>query len=74
MNKTEKEPIVHSLISDCLPENHPLAHEEVFCDTCNEMVHCFNNECMRMWFECNDRFNGKINYCLECFYTNGKQM
>lgn len=56
-----KEPIVHSTITDCLPEDHPLAHEEVFCADCKAMLHAFNNECMQPWLEFPD-----ANLCWEC--------
>jgi hypothetical protein len=64
------EPIIHSHISDMLPENHPLAYEEVECYKCNDMVHCFNNECMRPWVEWLG-FNLCFECFLECCYTRG---
>jgi len=52
---TNGEPIVHSHISDVLPEGHPLANEDVYCDhdngACQVMLHASNNECMQTWFE-----------------------
>lgn len=56
------EPIVHSHITDCLPEDHKLAFTSVYCDKCGEMVHAFNNECMQTWLE----VDGK-NLCTKCF-------
>jgi hypothetical protein len=55
------EPQIHSFEADCLPEEHPLAHETVFCAKCSNMVHAFNNECMTPWVE----WRGKV-LCLEC--------
>ena len=67
-----KEPIIHSLITDCLTDDHPLAHEEVFCQKCGDMVHCFNNECMTMWVESFVKFDNSKDYeysihCFECY-------
>lgn len=56
------EPIVHSHITDVLPENDTRAYECVYCDYCHNMVHCSNNECMDTWFEFPD-----YNLCAECF-------
>ena len=73
------EPIIHTFVTDKLPDDHPLAFEEVFCMKCGGMVHCFNNECMTMWVEFNEchvidydknwKENGvnKYNYCFSCF-------
>lgn len=63
-NTVHREPRIHSHITDCLPECHKLAREDIFCDNkqCNAMVHCFNNECMNPWVE-----TGIGNFCFECF-------
>lgn len=45
------EPLIHSFVTDCLPDDHPWAHKTVMCGRCNEMVHAFNNECMAEWVE-----------------------
>ena len=58
----DKEPIIHSHITDVLPENHPLAYKTVYCDKCGVMVHCGNNECMQTWLE-----TSWGNYCTKCF-------
>ena len=63
LSMLDKEPLYHSHISDGLPKLHRLAQEEVFCDTCGNMVHCFNNECMVSWFEFDDR-----NVCIDCYF------
>jgi len=57
-----REPIFHSWITDVLPEEHPGAHRSLHCVECKTMVHAFNNECMRPWFE-----TGIGAVCLECF-------
>jgi hypothetical protein len=56
------EPIIHSHMDDSLPETHPLAHEQVGCVACGDLVHAFNNECMTTWVE----VRGKP-FCLKCF-------
>ena len=61
------EPIIHSHIEDMLPDDHPLAFEQVHCDAkfphkCNGLLHAANNECMTTWIE----FAGK-NICAEAF-------
>jgi hypothetical protein len=63
----EKEPVVHSHITDVLPDDHPLAYKTVYCDAkrqhnCNRMLHAGNNECMTTWLE----FAGK-NVCMVVF-------
>lgn len=65
-----KEPMIHSHITDCLPDTHPLAGEFVYCDNCRkkgkfEMLHASNNECMQTWFE--TEFG---NFCINCFKLN----
>lgn len=39
-----EEPIIHSHITDGLPDKHPLAYESIHCKKCGEMLHAFNNE------------------------------
>jgi hypothetical protein len=56
------EPQIHSFETDCLPEDHPLAHLSVVCGHCATMVHAFNNECMTEWVEWQDAV-----LCLTCF-------
>lgn len=56
------EPLIHSHVTDELPDEHPLAHRCIYCLGCQEMVHCENNECMTTWVECNAGA-----YCLQCF-------
>lgn len=58
----QREPLLHSGITDCLPDDHPLAHESVYCQECKEMVHAFNNENMQAWFE-----TEQGPFCLKCF-------
>lgn len=57
-----QEPKIHSHITDVLPDEHPLAHEQIRCVACEVLVHAFNNECMQTWVE-----TGLGNYCLRCF-------
>lgn len=56
------EPLIHSHITDVLPDDHPLAHETIFCGGCTEMLHASNNECMQTWVE-----SGAGAHCLRCF-------
>lgn len=55
------EPIIHSHLTDTLPEDHPLAHETVYCRKCGVMVHAFNNECMRTWVQIRG-----VPFCITC--------
>lgn len=57
-----KDPILHSHITDCLPESHNLAYKNIFCKICSQHLHAFNNETMRTWIE-----TGIGNYCITCF-------
>ena len=56
------EPRIHSHVTDCLPERHPLAHTRVRCDRCDSLLHLQSNSCMRTWVE-----TGRGNFCLRCF-------
>ena len=58
------EPLIHSHITDCLPDTHPLRNSSVYCNKCKEMLHASNNECMQTWIEAD-----KGNYCTQCFPT-----
>lgn len=58
------EPLIHSFETDCLPEEHPFAHQTLGCQCCGTMVHAFNNECMTEWVE----WDGSV-LCLDCFCT-----
>lgn len=61
-----KEPIIHSHVTDVLPDSHPLAFVQVYCDNkCGALVHASNNECMQSWYE-----TEYGNYCSFCFYIN----
>jgi hypothetical protein len=62
MKYFEKEIVIHTNISDALPENHPLAYKTVCCDKCGETLHAVDNECMQTWFE-----TDQGNYCANCF-------
>ncbi len=56
------EPLLHSHITDELPPDHPLAHERVYCDRCQTLLHLQTNSCMRTWIE-----SGCGNFCVRCF-------
>lgn len=56
-----KEPLLHSHITDGLPVDHPLAHKQVHCDRCKKLVHCEINECMQTWLE-----TEAGNFCARC--------
>jgi len=60
-DKLKKEPIYHD-VDDCLPQNHPLAWDSVYCKECNCMLHASNNEFMQPWFE-----TELGNFCWDCF-------
>jgi hypothetical protein len=67
-----KEPLIHSHITDGLPDGHPLLassedEDGVFCCKCKAMVHDHGaNETMQTWVE-----TGKGNYCWGCFLSLG---
>ncbi len=70
------EPQIHSHLSDVLPDEHPLANEDVYCDECKVMLHAHNNECMQTWIEFEDG-----NFCTNCMgplrevmYSNTRTM
>ena len=56
------EPLIHSHITDVLPDLHPLAFETISCKACGVMVHAANNECMQTWVE-----SGVGAHCIKCF-------
>ncbi len=57
----QQEPQIHSHLSDCLPDDHTRAFDQIHCDGCGCLVHAGNNECMTTWFEFRD-----TNVCAEC--------
>lgn len=64
------EPLIHSGITDTLPQDHPLAYEPVYCDSCSRcatMLHASNNENMQTWVEISGTSKWRGNYCLPCF-------
>ena len=61
-----KEPLIHSHITDGLPDEHTLAFSSVYCENCEVMVHAFNNECMQTWIEIETE-KGIKGYCTKCF-------
>lgn len=63
MNKIlDEEPIIHSHITDGLPDDHPLAFKNVGCEVCHQPLHSMNNECMQTWLE-----TVVGNFCTKCF-------
>ena len=56
------EPVIHSMITDCLPEGHRWQWEQVECLECGMLVHAGNNECMTDWVEC-----GPVARCAKCW-------
>ena len=56
------EPLLHSQITDSLPDTHPLAYMPVACVSCHTALHASNNECMEAWIE-----TGVGAFCLRCF-------
>lgn len=59
---SSRDPVFHAGIADCLPDTDPLAQTSICCVNCGEMVHAFNNETMKEWFE-----TGKGAWCWDCF-------
>lgn len=59
-----REPLLHTGITDVLPDDHPLAWTTVYCHNtqCREMLHAGNNENMQPWVE-----SGCGHHCLHCF-------
>lgn len=58
-----REPLIHSHITDCIPDDHPKAWDTIMCVAgCGTMVHASNNECMATWVE-----TGRGEYCWNCF-------
>ena len=55
------EPLIHSHMDDVLPDDHPLANDQVCCLKCGGLVHAANNECMSTWVEIR-----KKPFCLSC--------
>lgn len=56
-----KEPLIHSHITDRVPEDHPYV-DGAFCDKCGAHLHSVPNECMQTWVE--TEFG---NFCTRCF-------
>jgi hypothetical protein len=61
-----REPCIHSRVTDCPPDRHPLACSRVRCDRCQSLVHLASNSCMRTWVE-----SGRGNFCLRYFVPAG---
>jgi hypothetical protein len=65
-----REPLLHTGITDALPDDHPLAWTTVYCDwpRCGAMLHAVNNENMQPWIEA-----GNGSYCVHCFGTMAEE-
>ena len=61
MQEIKREPQIHSHITDCLSDLHPLAWRAVMCSTCSTSLHV-GNECMTTWIE-----TGHGSFCVPCF-------
>lgn len=72
-----RDPILHTHVTDRLPDDHPLAYQQVWCEGDahktlaafagrlpgeSVLLHAGNNECMTTWVE-----TGKGPRCLACF-------
>ena len=56
-----EEPLIHSHLSDVLPEDHPWAYISIGCFRCGVSLHASNNECMQTWVEWD-----KVALCTKC--------
>jgi hypothetical protein len=63
------EPQIHSHNIDVLAYDHPWAWEQVYCESCSELVHAVNNECMQTWIEYGAKERRAI--CATCFGITG---
>jgi len=45
----QTEPVLHTFISDCLPDDDPRAWMSIRCVDCRDVVHSIPNECMSPW-------------------------
>lgn len=66
-------PILHNakIVSNAIPENHPLSGESIYCDSdnCSKILHAWHGDCLIDWVE-----TEKNNYCLECFFIRLNQL
>ena len=56
------EPLIHSHLTDALPDDHGQAYQQVLCVKCGTLCHSASNECMSTWIE----YEGAC-YCSHCF-------
>lgn len=56
------DPVLHSHVSDVLPDGHKYSHKAIGCARCEVPLHASNNECMVTWVE-----TGKGAFCIKCF-------
>lgn len=45
----QTEPVLHTFISDSLPDDDPMAWNSIYCIDCRGLVHSIPNECMSPW-------------------------
>jgi hypothetical protein len=58
------EPIIHSFISDRLPDGHRwIKKGALWCIGCGKKVHTHYNECLEAWIEIADMW-----FCLKCIF------
>jgi hypothetical protein len=57
-----QEPLLHTFLTDCLPDDHPWARTRVRCVQCDKVVHDVPNEVMDDWVE-----TGIGPVCFTCF-------
>lgn len=55
------EPILHTFVTDCLPDDDPRAWQTITCIDCGSCLHAIPNECMSEWA---DTESGPM--CLKC--------
>ena len=55
------EPVLHSHVTDCLPDDDPRAQTSIRCVMHGGVVHSIPNECMTAWADTED---GPL--CLDC--------
>ncbi len=70
MSARTQEPLIHSGVTDVLPEDHPLAYTSVCCDNCSyhgTLLHYAINENMQTWVEILGEGKWQGNFCLPCF-------
>jgi hypothetical protein len=60
----EQDFLIHTGLTDELPDDHPKAWSSVWCEICGTALHAMNNECMDDWIEPPEHSHA---WCLVCF-------